>query len=293
MNSDIFNLDLPRAKRICDEIVARGLDVKIAFPNGLRADRMDQELPLSFMEFNYQLLQAYDFLHLHQHHGCTLQCGGSDQWGNIIAGVELIRRHEGSKRPALGLTVPLLTTADGKKMGKTETGAVWLAADRLKPFDFYQYWVGVHDRDVTKLLRLYTSMDLDEIDKLCAAEGAALRDTKSLLAYEVTRLVHGDAAAEEARTASQQAFGGGSDWSAVPAVTLTQTSIKLLDLVVDEAVGAFKSKRQARQRIEDGAVKLDGEPCTDPSREITVADTGKDGLRLQAGKKARFRVLLK
>ncbi len=255
-------------------------------------ERLDQELPLSFMEFNYQLLQAYDFLHLHEHYGCTMQCGGSDQWGNIIAGVELIRRRRGPEHRAYGLTVPLLTTADGKKMGKTERGSVWLSADKLKPFDFYQYWIGIHDNDVAKLLRLYTDVPMPNIQELCAAEGAALRDAKAQLAFVITALVHGEQAARQAQIASEQAFGDGDDWSAVPSVVLERDSIKLLDLVVDESVAAFKSKRQARQRIEAGAVRLDGEPCRDPSRELTVDDTKDGGLRLQAGKKVRFRVRL-
>jgi tyrosyl-tRNA synthetase len=257
-------------------------------------DRLDAEIPLSFLEFNYQLLQAYDFLHLFRHHGCTLQFGGSDQWGNMVAGIELIRRMtpESREEPdtAHCLTLPLLTTADGKKMGKTERGAVWLAADRLAPFDYYQYWVGCDDRDVGKYLRIFTELPVDEIAALTQAGGAALNAAKARLAYETTRLLHGEDAAETARRASEQAFGGGDDWSAVPSLRLDVAEIKLVDLVTHPEVEAFKSKREARQRIEQGAIKLNGEPCTDAARTLTAADCEGGFLRLQAGKKTRVRV---
>ncbi|HRI10150.1 MAG TPA: tyrosine--tRNA ligase, partial [Nannocystaceae bacterium] len=253
-------------------------------------DRLDAEIPLSFLEFNYQLLQAYDFLHLFRARRCTLQIGGSDQWGNMIAGVELIRRVHADDPQGIAhcLTLPLLTTADGKKMGKTERGAVWLAADRVPPFEYYQFWIGVDDRDVAKLLRLYTELPLDEIADLTAAQGSALRLAKARLAFEATRLLHGEDEARKAEEASRQAFGGGEDWSAVPLVAVPAASIKLVDLVVDPAIEAFKSKREARQRIEDGAVKLNGEPVTDPNLQVTLGD---EPVRLQAGKKIRLRVI--
>ena len=253
-------------------------------------DRLDAEIPLSFLEFNYQLLQAYDFLHLFRARGCTLQLGGSDQWGNMIAGVELIRRVTADDQHGVAhcLTLPLLTTADGKKMGKTERGAVWLAADRVPPFDYYQFWIGVDDRDVAKLLRLYTELPLDEIAELTHTQGAALRHAKARLALEATRLLHGEEAARKAEEASRQAFGGGEDWSAVPIVALPAEAARLVDLVVDPAIEAFKSKREARQRIEDGAVKLNGEPITDPNHLVALGD---EPVRLQAGKKTRLRVV--
>lgn len=262
-------------------------------------DRLEAEQPLSFLEFNYQLLQAYDFLHLHRTHGCTLQVGGGDQWGNMIAGVELIRRvgaeqREGVEPPstAFCLTYPLLLTADGKKMGKTERGALWLDPTRVPPFEYYQYWVGCDDRDVRRLLLLFTEIEVDEIDRLCAEEGAGLREAKARLAFAATALAHGEEAAAAARTASEQAFGRGDDWSAVPCVSLPVGEIKLVDLVVHEAVGAFKSKREARQRIEDGAVRVDGRAQVDPGWLVTRADAGPDGVRLQAGRKHRVRVVL-
>jgi tyrosyl-tRNA synthetase len=256
-------------------------------------ERLDNELPLSFLEFNYQLLQAYDFLHLYREHSCTMQLGGSDQWGNMIAGVELIRRvGEAESGPAHCLTFPLLTMTDGRKMGKTERGAVWLDAEQLSPFEYYQYWVSCDDRDVRKLLLCFTDLPVDEVEQLCAAEGAALRDVKAKLAYEATKICHGQEAAEQARTGSQQVFGGSEDWSAVPSVTVAAEPIKLIDLVVHDEIRAFTSKRQARQRIESGAVKIDGAPHTDPSHEFSPADVPAEGLRLHVGKKTRFRVLM-
>lgn len=253
-------------------------------------ERLDAEEPLSFLEFNYQLLQAYDYARLYREHGCTLQLGGSDQWGNIIAGVELIRRlGQGQHGAAQCLTFPLLTTADGKKMGKTEKGAVWLAADMCPAFDYYQFWVGVDDRDVRRLLGTFTDLPLDEIDELCKAEGAALRDVKARLAFEATKLRDGEAAAEQARDAAKQAFGGGDDWSAVPEVRLDGiASIKLVDLVVHPQVAAFKSKREARERIEGGGVKLDGVAATAADHVLEAGAT----IRLQAGKKLRLRITL-
>jgi tyrosyl-tRNA synthetase len=256
-------------------------------------DRLDAELPLSFLEFNYQLLQAYDFLHLYREHGCTLQLGGSDQWGNVIAGVELIRRvTDGKRGRAHCLTFPLLTTADGRKMGKSERGAIWLDPEMLSPFDYYQYWIGCDDRDVRKLLLMFTDLPTEEIAELTAVEGAELNRAKQRLAYEATKIAHGDDAARKAQTAAKQAFGGSEDWSAVPAVRFEEPTIKLLDLVVDERLRAFGSKRQARERIAAGAVKIDGAVCDDPTHELS-ADGFEDGtLRLQAGKKCRFRVVL-
>jgi len=256
-------------------------------------DRLDSELPLSFLEFNYQLLQAYDFLHLYREHGCTLQLGGSDQWGNMVSGVELIRRATDLPRGhAHCLTWPLLTMSDGRKMGKTQRGAVWISAEHLPPFDYYQYWISCDDRDVRKLMLIFTDIPTEEVDALCEAEGAALREVKARLAFEATTIAHGAEAAGQAQRAAKQAFGGGEDWSAVPSVTLPSAPIKLIDLVVHDTIKAFASKRQARQRIESGAVKINGAVHKDPAAELTAESFGEDGLKLQAGKKCRFLVRL-
>lgn len=256
-------------------------------------ERLDNEQPLSFLEFNYQLLQAYDFLHLYRTHACTLQLGGSDQWGNMIAGVELIRRvGELAHGPAHCLTFPLLTMADGRKMGKTERGAVWLDPEQVSPFDYFQYFVSCDDRDVRKLLLIFTDLPVEEVDALCRAEGADLRSVKARLALEATRICHGEEAAAGAAAAAVQAFGGSDDWSAVPAVVVPAEPIRLLDLVVHDEIKAFASKRQARQRIESGAVKIDGRPVLDPAQLFEPSGFPEEGLRLQAGKKTRFRVLM-
>lgn len=256
-------------------------------------DRLEAEQPLSFLEFNYQLLQSYDFLHLYRERACAVQAGGADQWGNMVAGVELIRRAtELPHGPAQCITFPLLTTADGRKMGKTERGAVWIDAELLSPYDYYQYWVSCADADVRRMLLTFTDLPVDEIEALCKAQGAALREVKTRLAVEATTIAHGADAAAKAKTAAVQAFGGSEDWSAVPAVQVEGAPIKLLDLVVHEAVKAFKSKREARQRIESGAVKIGGEAHKDPSHELQAGDFPAEGLRLQVGKKTRMRVTL-
>jgi tyrosyl-tRNA synthetase len=257
-------------------------------------DRLDAEIPLSFLEFNYQLLQAYDFLHLFRHHGCTLQFGGSDQWGNMVAGIELIRRMtpEGEPGTAHCLTLPLLTTADGKKMGKTERGAVWLDPERLSPFDYYQYWISCDDRDVAKLLRTFTELPIAEITALTQDGGAALNAAKARLAHEATRLLHGQEAADTAADRRPSGLRRRRGLERRRRAEPRLAEIKLIDLVTHPELVAFKSKREARQRIEQGAVKINGELCVDPNRVLTAADCGGAYLRLQAGKKTRVRVAL-
>ena len=267
-------------------------------------DRLDAEIPLSFLEFNYQLLQAYDFLHLYREHSCLLQLGGSDQWGNMVAGVELIRRVSGEaagldpeveaeagQSGAFCLTFPLLLTADGKKMGKSERGAIWLDPERLSPFEYYQYWIKRDDRDVPKLLRVFTELSIEEIHELCDVEGAAMREATRRLAFEATRMAHGEEAAIQAEKASKQAYGPGDDWSAVPLITIPIVEIKLVDLLVHEQVLAFKSKREARTRIEGKAVRIDDALCTDPGRVLRSGELDAHGVRVKAGKR-RFRICL-
>ena len=257
-------------------------------------DRLENEQPLSFLEFNYQLLQAYDFLHLRRTHDCRMQLGGGDQWGNIVAGIELCRRVlPDDTAPALGLTFPLLLTADGRKMGKSEKGSVWLDAERYSPFDYYQYWISCTDADVRQLLLKFTDLPVAEIDALTSVEGAALRTAKERLAFEATAMAHGREAAESARAAAKQAFGSGDDWSAVPEVAIPASAIKLVDLVVDERIKAFPSKRQAKERIAGGGVRIDGEVVRDPERELKASDFADATLRLQAGKKTRLRVIFR
>ncbi len=224
--------------------------------------RLDRNQGLSFIEFNYHLLQSYDFLVLHDKYGCTLQLGGDDQWFNILGGVELIRRER--QQPAHALTIPLLQTADGKKMGKTEKGATWLDPNQCSPYDYFQYWVNVHDADVGRFLRLYTFMPLDEIEKLEALEGAQIREAKQVLAFAATALAHGTEEAEKARAAAQAAFSGG-----VSADMPTQTvgfPISILDALV--STDLCKSKGDARRQIQQGAVRLGAD------RDQQVTDAG-------------------
>ena len=273
-------------------------------------DRLESEQPLSFLEFNYQLLQAYDFLHLYREMGCTLQVGGADQWGNMISGVELIRRvkagngedpdkQDKQDKPdtAHCLTYPLLVMADGAKMGKTAAGAVWLDAELFSPFDYYQYWINCHDRDVGMLLRLFTELPLDHIAALVAGEGSALKSAKAELAFEATKMLHGEDEAIRARKGAEQAFGSGEDWSALPLAEIPVGEIpggalELLDIVVHDAVKGFKSKREARERIKAGAVRINGEVVSEPGEKYDVAACGDDGLRVQIGRKRRLRVKL-
>jgi tyrosyl-tRNA synthetase len=267
-------------------------------------DRLESEQPLSFLEFNYQLLQAYDHLHLFREYDCILQVGGADQWGNMISGVELIRRMKAGNNGNNGnngdqqadeahcLTYPLLVMADGAKMGKTASGAVWLDPELFSPYDYYQYWINCHDRDVAMLLRLFTELPLEHIAELVDAEGKALNQAKAELAFEATKLLHGEDLAIQARKGAEQAFGSGEDWSALPLVELAEPELTLLDLVVHDAVKGFKSKRDARERIKSGAVRIDGEPASEPNEAITAERCGAEGLRVQIGRKRRLRIKL-
>ena len=224
--------------------------------------RLDRNQGLSFIEFNYHLLQSYDFLVLHDKYGCTLQVGGDDQWFNILGGVELIRRERQAASHAL--TIPLLQTADGKKMGKTEKGAVWLDAAKVSAYDYFQYWINAHDADVGRFLKLYTFLPLDEIAALEALKGADVRKAKAVLAFEATKLAHGEAEAVKARDAASAAFSGGvSDDMPTLSVTLPTP---VLDLLVE--AGLCKSKGDARRQIQQGAVRLGA------GRDVKVEDVG-------------------
>jgi tyrosyl-tRNA synthetase len=251
------------------------------------------ETGLSFIEFYYMLLQAYDFLHLFRTQQCLLQLGGSDQWANCLAGADLIRRAEGAE--AFVLVAPLLTTASGQKMGKTESGAVWLDAELTSPYEFYQYWINVDDRDVDRLLALYTFLPMDEVRELGSLEGAEIRRAKELLAYEATKLTHGDEAANQARAASQALFGG-ADASAEaapathrPANSLS-TGVPAVELLVE--TGLAPSKGAARKLIQQGGAYLNGRRIETAEALITLGDVQDGTLLLRAGKKRYHRVLI-
>ncbi len=250
------------------------------------------EAGLSFIEFNYQVLQAYDYLTLFRRHGCTLQMGGNDQWGNILAGVDLIRRLEGAEAEAI--TFPLLTTASGEKMGKTAAGAVWLDADKLSPYDFYQYWVNVDDRDAGRFLRYFTFLPLEEIKKLEALQGADLRQAKAVLAYEVTKNVHGEAAAQQARAAAQALFGAGAASEAVPQIDMPSENFReemsVIDLFV--AAGLAGSKSEARRLITQGGAYVQSRRIDSIDEKIGLADFQDGAILLRAGKKRYQKVIL-
>jgi tyrosyl-tRNA synthetase len=244
------------------------------------------ERGLSFLEFNYQLLQAYDFLELFRRHGCRLQLGGDDQWGNITAGIDLVRRVEGAD--AHGLTFPLLTTASGAKMGKTAAGAVWIDADRLSVYDYYQFWVNVEDADVGRFLKLFTFLSLEEIADLEALEGADVRQAKERLALEATAIAHGREAAEQAQAGARAAFGGGGDADAIPqhAVALP---VPLITLLAES--GLCQSKSDARRQIRGGAVKVAGEKVESENFELRTDHLDAEGFVLVSrGKKKKLRV---
>ncbi|MCG5239969.1 tyrosine--tRNA ligase [Azospirillum doebereinerae] len=248
--------------------------------------RLDREQPLTFLEFNYMILQAYDFVELKRRLGCSLQMGGSDQWGNIINGVELGRRTDGAE--LFGLTTPLLTTSSGAKMGKTAAGAVWLTADKLSSYDFWQYWRNTEDADVGRFLRLYTELPLDEIARLEALEGAGINEAKKILANAVTSLAHGEEAALEAAETARRAFEEGAAADGLPTIDVARADLEAGVPVVDLLVsgGLAASKGEARRLIKGGGAKLNDATIADETAKATAADLNADGVvKLSAGKK--------
>ena len=237
--------------------------------------RLEREQPLTFLEFNYMILQAYDFLELSRRVGCRLQLGGSDQWGNIVNGIELARRVDGTQ--LYGVTTPLITTADGGKMGKTAKGAVWLAADQLAPYDYWQFWRNTQDADVGKFLRLYTDLPLDEIARLETLKGAEINHAKKLLADAATAMLHGDVAAAGAAETARRTFEEGAAGEALPTLKVSG-AIGLVDALV--GLGLVASKNEARRLIAQGGARVDGEVA---SEDVSIPVTGE--VRISAGKK--------
>ena len=263
----------------------------------LRADcyraRMESENGLSFLEFTYMLMQSYDFLELFHRYGCRLEMGGNDQWSNMLGGADLVRRKDNEK--AFACTFQLLLTHDGKKMGKTEKGALWLDPNKTSPFDFYQYWRNIDDKDVEKCLGLLTFLPMDEVRRLGTLEGSAINEAKKVLAFEVTKLVHGEDEAQKAADAAASLFGGGMNSMNVPSFELTAA-----DLAEDARVttmlvksGLCKSQSEARQQIKAGAVSVADAKVTDMNATIDASQFGEDGLMLQKGKKGFRRLILK
>ena len=246
--------------------------------------RLEREQPLSFLEFNYMILQAYDFLELNRRFGCRLQMGGSDQWGNIVNGIDLSRRVDGVD--LFGLTTPLITTADGGKMGKTASGAVWLHEDSLPAYDYWQFWRNTDDRDVGRFLRLFTDLPLDEIARLEALAGAEINEAKKILATAATALCRGIDSAELAAETARRTFEEGTTGESLPSIAIESGSISLVDALV--ALGLCASKGEARRLIKGGGARVNAEKITD---ELHVIPKSADAIRVSAGKKLHGLIL--
>ena len=262
--------------------------------NMLRAECYKQRMEkgLSFLEFNYMIMQSYDFYHLFQNYGCNMEFGGDDQWSNMLGGTELIRRKLG--KDAYAMTITLLTDSQGKKMGKTAGNAVWLDPNKTSPFEFYQYWRNVGDADVLKCIRMLTFLPLEQIDEMDHWEGEQLNKAKEILAYELTKMVHGEEEAEKAQATARGLFSGAADHENMPSTKLDPELVKdggvgLLAAMV--AAGLCGSNREARQLVQQGGVLVDGEKVTDPKAVLTV-DALNKGVVIKKGKKVYHKVVL-
>jgi tyrosyl-tRNA synthetase len=255
--------------------------------------RLDREQPLSFLEFNYMILQAYDFLELARRCGCALQIGGSDQWGNIVNGVELARRVDGVE--LFGLTTPLITTSGGAKMGKTAQGAIWLNADKLSPWDYWQFWRNTDDADVVRFLRIFTDLPLTEIERMAALRGAEINEAKKVLANEATRLAHGMEAAERAAETARRAFDEGQAAESLPAIDLPadelQAGIPAFALFVRAGLAA--SNGEARRLIQGGGARVNDQPVSRETASIGMAEMIDGAIKLTAGRKRHVLVKAK
>jgi tyrosyl-tRNA synthetase len=272
--------------------VLREVGACFSVNNMLRAECYKQRMEkgLSFLEFNYMIMQSYDFYYLFQHYGCNMQFGGDDQWSNMLGGTELIRRKLG--KDAHAMTITLLLNSEGKKMGKTAKGAVWLDPNKTSPYEFYQYWRNVGDGDVLKCLRMLTFLPLEQIDEMDKWEGSQLNTAKEILAFELTKLVHGEEEAVKAQEAAKALFVGGGDMSNVPATQLTEAdltdgAIGVLDLMVKCKLAP--SKKEARRLVEQGGVEVNGEKVAAATVSYTAGDLSGDGLMMKKGKKVYHR----
>jgi tyrosyl-tRNA synthetase len=247
--------------------------------------RLEREQPMTFLEFNYMLMQSVDFLELERRLGCLLQMGGSDQWGNIVNGVELIRRVD--QKPAFGLTTPLLATASGQKMGKTVGGAIWLNAELRSPYDYWQFWRNTEDADVGRFLRLFTDLPLEEIARLESLPGAEINEAKKVLAGAATRLLHGAQAAETAARAAEAAFEQGRLSSDLPTVEVNAAELEagVMLAALAQAAGLTASRGEARRLAEGGGLRVNDQPEPDANRIVTSADLVDGVVKLAAGKK--------
>ena len=271
--------------------VLREVGACFSVNNMLRAECYKQRMEkgLSFLEFNYMIMQSYDFYHLYKNYGCNMQFGGDDQWSNMLGGTELIRKKLG--KDAYAMTITLLMNSEGKKMGKTASGAVWLDPKKTSPYDFYQYWRNVADSDVLRFIRMLTFLPLEEIDKMDSWEGAQLNTAKEILAYELTTLVHGKEEADKAQSAAKALFAGGSDNSNMPTAEIEMgDSINILELMVEGKLAPSKS--EARRLVTQGGVSLDGEKITDPNAVLTKEQLSNEPV-LKKGKKNFYKIIIK
>jgi len=264
--------------------------------NMLRAECYKQRMEkgLSFLEFNYMIMQSYDFYYLFQHYGCNMEFGGDDQWSNMLGGTELIRKKLG--KDAHAMTITLLLNSEGKKMGKTVGGAVWLDPEKTSPYDFYQYWRNVGDADVLKCMRMLTFLPIEQIDEMDKWEGSKLNEAKEILAFELTKLVHGEEEAKKAEAGAKALFGGGAEGAALPTTEIKETDLAdgkadIVSLLV--LSGLCPSRSEARRAVQQGGVEAGGEKVTDFAKNFTADELRGEGLMLKRGKKAFNRVILK
>lgn len=270
----------------------RDIGIHFSVNRMLTAECFKQRLEkgLSFLEFNYMLMQGYDFLVLNQKYGCTMELGGDDQWSNILAGMELIRRKE--SKPAYGMTCTLLTNSEGKKMGKTASGSVWLDAEKTTPYDFFQYWRNIDDADVEKCLALLTFLPMDEVRRLGALKDAAINEAKTVLAYEVTKLVHGEEEAEKSKKAAEALFGKGVDMSTVPTVSISQDmkNTNILDILVQTEI--VPSKAEGRRLIQQGGLTINDEKISDVNALFNESFLVDGAALIKRGKKKFYKLTI-
>ena len=274
--------------------VLREVGACFSVNNMLRAECYKQRMEkgLSFLEFNYMIMQSYDFYHLYQHYGCNMQFGGNDQWSNMLGGTELIRRKLG--KDAHAMTITLLLNSEGKKMGKTASGAVWLDPNKTSSYDFYQYWRNVGDDDVLKCIRMLTFLPLEQIDEMDSWEGSQLNKAKEILAYELTALVHGEEEAKKAEASAKALFGGAGDAANMPTTTITEDELEnggldIVSLLVKS--GLCSSRGDARRNVQQGGVSANDEKVSDANK-VFSADELREGVTLRRGKKNYNRVVL-
>jgi len=270
----------------------RDIGIHFSVNRMLTAECFKQRLEkgLSFLEFNYMLMQGYDFLVLNQKYGCTMELGGDDQWSNILAGMELIRRKE--SKPAYGMTCALLTNSEGKKMGKTASGAIWLDAEKTTPYDFFQYWRNIDDADVEKCLALLTFLPMDEVRRLGTLKDAAINEAKTVLAYEVTKLVHGEEEAEKSKKAAEALFGKGVDMSTVPTVSISQDmkNTNILDILVQTEI--VPSKAEGRRLIQQGGLTINEEKISDVNALFNESFIVDGAALIKRGKKKFYKLII-